>query len=347
MDTSMISMLGSLPHMAGVTTRQISAENPTGEKGGGCRCDPDPDDPELCHSGAASDLGRGWKVRAFIRVPAGDTITLADIEGPGCINELFLTSDLPGYRSLVLRFYWDEDAEPAAQAPMGDFFAMGHDGHPHLVQSLPVTVGPKRACNSYWQMPFRKHARLTVSNEGAEDANVVAYTVLYKLHDVPDDAAYFHAQWRAGRTSRERPEHVILKGVQGGGVYVGTALAWTTRETGWWGEGEVKFYIDGDEEFPTIAGSGTEDYFGGAWGFSGVDGREQPFNSPFLGLPLADQGEENGPRRFSMYRWHIMDPIRFERDLKVTIQALGWGTDGKYKPLTDDIASVAYWYQQA
>ena len=339
------NLLGMLPFAAGVPTRQISAENPTGERGGGCKWDPNPADPNLTHSGPATELGRGWKVRPFIPVPAGQTITLADINGPGCINELFITSNLAAYRALVLRFYWDEETVPSVEVPIGDFFAMGHDSAPHLVQSLPVTVGPRRACNAYWQMPFRTRARITIHNEGAADADVVAYRVLYKLHEVPDDAAYFHAQWRRGVTRRERPEHVILDGVRGRGLYVGTYLAWTAMSPGWWGEGEIKFYLDGDGEFPTMADNGTEDYFGGAWGFAGEEGREQPFNSPFLGVPLADQGDGSGPRRFSLYRWHILDSIGFERDIRATVQALGWGSGGKFLPLQDDIASVAYWYQ--
>ena len=338
------NLLGSLPYGTGIPTRQISAENPNGEKGGGCRWAPDPQDPNLPHSGPALDLGRGWKVRPVIPLRAGETVTLANIEGPGCIVEFFITSDLPEYRALVLRFYWDHEPVPSVEVPVGDLFAMGHDAAPHLVSSLPVTVGPRRACSSYWQMPFRGHARITLENQHVKDANIVAYRVLYKLHEIPDDAAYFHAQWRRSLTRRDDPQHVIVDGVQGQGSYVGTYLAWTTSCQGWWGEGEVKFYLDGDK-FPTLADNGTEDYFGGAWGFAGPDGLEQPFSSPFLGLPLAQVNDPHGPRRFSLYRWHILDSIGFARDLQVSVQALGWWPDGKYQPLADDIASVAYWYQ--
>jgi hypothetical protein len=280
----------------------------------------------------------------FIKLAAGQTATLADITGPGCINELFLTSNLPEYRSLVLRVYWDHEAQPSVEVPLGDFFAMGHDAASHLVNSLPVVVGPTRGCNCYWQMPFRRHARITLENQGAVDADVVAYRVLYKLHPVPEDAAYFHAQWRRSLTRREHPEHVILDGVRGKGVYVGTYLARVAFSRGWWGEGEVKFYLDGDGEFPTLADNGTEDYFGGAWNFW-KDGVEQEFSTPYLGLPLARIGDPQGPRLFSMYRWHILDAIGFAEDIRVTVQALGWWPGRKYEPLTDDIASVAYWYQ--
>jgi hypothetical protein len=183
-----------------------------------------------------------------------------------------------------------------------------------------------------------------LQNEGARDANVVAYRILYKLHDVAENAAYFHAQWRRSMTRRDYPEHVILDGVKGSGLYVGTYLAWSALSKGWWGEGEVKFHIDGDGEFPTLADNGTEDYFGGAWCFykSGV---EQTFSSPFLGMPLARVGDPMGPRLFSLYRWHLLDSIGFMQDIRATVQALGWWPGRRYEPLTDDIASVAYWYQ--
>jgi hypothetical protein len=339
------NLLSGLPLEAGVVTRQISAENPTGEKGGGCHWIPDPNDPNLAHSAAASDLGKGWKVRPFIALKSGETVTLADIQGPGTINQLFLTSDLRQYRALVLRMYWDSEATPSVEVPLGDFFAMGHDSAPHEVYSAPITVAPSRGCNSYFQMPFRKHARITLENEGSHDARIVAYRVLYKLHAVPDEAAYFHAQWRRSMTTRDHPEHVIVDGIKGTGLYVGTYLAWAPCSSGWWGEGEVKFYIDGDGEHPSFADNGTEDYFGGAWCFHNKDGLEQPFNSPYLGMPLARLADPRGPRLFSLYRWHLLDSIGFARDFRATVQALGNLSDGKYEPLTDDIASVAYWYQ--
>ena len=139
-------------------------------------------------------------------------------------------------------------------------------------------------------------------------------------------------------TTREYPEHVILDGVKGRGHYVGTFLAWTQLSNGWWGEGEIKFYLDGDTDYPTICGTGTEDYFCGAWGFG------ETFHAPFTGYPLWRREPGEVPRH-ALYRWHILDPIRFKQDLKVTIQALGWWPNGKFQPLTDDIASVAYWYQ--
>jgi hypothetical protein len=174
------------------------------------------------------------------------------IAGPGCINQMWITSDIKNYSELILRFYWDHEETPSIEVPMGAFFAMGHDFAPHTVNSLPVVVAPHNGLNCYWQMPFRKHARITLENEGANDAKIIAYKFLYKLHDIPEDAAYFHAQYRRSTTRRDYPEHVILDNVKGKGLYVGTYLAWNSFSSQWWGEGEVKFFIDGDTEFPTL-----------------------------------------------------------------------------------------------
>jgi hypothetical protein len=165
---------------------------------------------------------------------------------------------------------------------------------------------------------------------------------------VPDDVAYFHAHWRRSNPLGYKQVHTLLDGVKGKGHYVGTYLAWQTNNTGWWGEGEIKCYLDGDNEFPTICGTGTEDYFGGAWNFEHPKGEYGVYSTAFLGLPqvIKPAGLYRSQPRFGMYRWHIMDPIRFEKDLRVTIQALGWRSGGRYLPLQDDIASVAFWYQR-
>lgn len=340
--------LGGLPMEPILETRMINAENPTGAKGGACLAVPDPSDPDLFYSKHSVRLGKGWKVRPFIRLPAGETVTLADIEGPATIRQFWITSDAPQYRSLVLRIWWDGEEAPSVETPLGDFFAMGHDASPHEVYSAPITVAPRRGLNSYWSMPFRRSARVTLSNEAERDVEVVAWKLLYHLGEVPEGARYLHAQWRRSLTRREHPEHVILDGVRGGGHYVGTYLAWTALSRGWWGEGEVKFFLDGDGEHPTIADNGTEDYFGGAWCFDGnadVGRPERPYNSPYLGMPLVCVDDVGGPRRFSLYRWHVLDAIGFREDLRVTVQALGWWPDRTYEPLTDDIASLAVWYQ--
>jgi hypothetical protein len=323
--------LGTLPFLSQAKTRSICAENPRGEKGGGAREVPDAGSP-------GSDLGKGWKIRPCITLPRGTTTTLAEIEGPGLIQHLWITVDPRAYRDCLLRFYWDGEDTPSIEVPLGDFFANGH-GLRYHVNSLPVAVNPSGGFNCYWPMPFRQSARITIENQRWEDIGGFFYQITYALTEVPNGAAYFHAQWRRSVTPRERPEHVILDGVRGPGHYVGTVLAWTQLANGWWGEGEIKFFLDGDGEDPTICGTGTEDYFGGAWGFG------ETYSTAFLGYPLWRREPGEVPKH-GLYRWHIMDPIRFERDLKVTIQALGWWPNGKFQPLADDIASVGYWYQR-
>jgi hypothetical protein len=248
-----------------------------------------------------------------------------------------MTVDPKAYRDCVLRFYWDDETSPSVEVPLGDFFAEGH-GERYNVNSLMVAVNPSGGFNSYWPMPFRKNARITIENQGTETIGGFFYQISYSLEEVPAAAAYFHAQWRRSMTSREHPEHVILDGVEGRGQYVGTFIAWTQLSDGWWGEGEMKFFIDGDRQNPTINGTGTEDYFGGAWGFGST------FSAPFSGYPFYKKEAGEVPKH-ALYRWHVVDPIRFDSDLKVTIQALGWWPNREFQPLTDDIASVAYWYQ--
>jgi len=168
------------------------------------------------------------------------------------------------------------------------------------------------------------------------------------LTEVPENSAYFHAQFRRINPLPYKEAYTILGGVNGKGQYVGTYMAWQSNSCGWWGEGEIKFYMDGDSEFPTICGTGTEDYFCGSYNFENQQIHAyQAFSTPYAGLHqiLRPDGLYQSQQCFGMYRWHIVDPIRFERDLRVTIQALGWREDGRYLPLQDDIASVAYWYQ--
>ena len=328
--------LGSLPLLGRGRTRSISAENPTGEKGKGGMAIPNPAEPQPAASARAADnLGQDWKVRPFIRLNAGQTAVLMDVAGPGILQHIWLVEGLN--RGLVIRFYWDGEDTPSVEAPVPDFFAVGH-GKFAQVNSLPVVVNPANALNCFWPMPFRKHARITLANETARDVELVAYQITYVETDVPAAAGTFHAQYRRASTAVTNP-CVILDGVKGQGRYVGTFLAWTQMEKGWFGEGEIKFYLDGDDRFPTICGTGTEDYFLGSYGF------RQPYTTAYAGTVLPASENAEPPGFWSLYRWHIQDPINFQADLRVTIQALGWGRDGKYKKLGDDIASVAYWYQ--
>lgn len=328
--------LGGLPMLSGARTRSISAENPTGARGAGGRAIPDLTEKEWPASGRAADnLGQGWKARPFIRINKGQTATLMDVAGSGIIQHIWLVEGLN--RGLVLRFYWDGETTPSIEAPAPEFFAVGH-GRFARVNSLPVTVNPANALSCFWPMPFRKHARITMTNETDRDVELVAYQITYAEAAVPANAGYLHAQYRRATTGVVNP-YVILDGVRGHGRYAGTFLAWTQRTRGWFGEGEVKFYMDGDTDFPTICGTGTEDYFLGSYGFP------ESYSTAYSGtvLPASDGAEP--PTHWSLYRWHIADPIEFGSSLRVTIQALGWGKDGKYAKMDDDIASVAFWYQ--
>jgi hypothetical protein len=331
--------LGSLFRLSDAVTRSISAENFTGEKGRAGMA------TEGTGAEAARDLGQGWKISPSVRIEAGSTFTLAEIGGPGAVQHVWLTCFPAGWRHLILRMYWDDEPTPSVETPIGDFFCNGWCERSN-VSSLPIAVNPAGGMNSYWVMPFRRKAKITVENRLPEPA-VLYYQIDYTLTEVPPDAAYFHAQWRRSNPVKYKEVHTLLDGVQGKGHYVGTYLAWQVNNTGWWGEGEIKFYMDGDRDFPTICGTGTEDYFGGAWNFEHPQGQYGLYSTPYLGLHqvIRPDGLYRSQQRFGMYRWHVMDPIRFERDLKVTIQALGWRSGGRYLPLQDDIASVAYWYQ--
>ncbi|NMB00670.1 MAG: DUF2961 domain-containing protein [Firmicutes bacterium] len=329
----------NLSILSNAQSRSISPENFTGEKGKGGMA------TEGTGKGPARDLGKGWKVSPSVMVPANDTFVLGEIQGPGVIQHIWLTCFPPQWRSLILRIYWDDEKDPSVEAPIGDFFCNGW-GERCNVNSLPISVNPAGGMNSYWEMPFRKSARLEVENLDDKEA-VLYYQIDYSLTDVPENAAYFHAQFRRSNPLPYKEVHTLIDGVKGQGHYVGTYIAWGVNNSGWWGEGEVKFYVDGDKEYPTICGTGTEDYFGGAWNFEHPKGEYGVYSTPFLGLPqvIKPDGLYRSQQRFGMYRWHIMDPIRFQKDLRVTIQALGWRSGGRYLPLQDDIASTVFWYQ--
>ena len=328
--------LGNISRLSNARTRSISPENFTGEKGkGGMAIQGTGQD-------CARDLGQGWKVSPSIPIEPGETRQLANIDGAGAIQQIWMTPT-GHWRFSILRVYWDDSELPSIECPVGDFFACGWNKYAQ-VSSLPVCVNPGSALNCYWEMPFRKKCRITMTNIGSETMKLY-YQINYTLTDVLDDVAYFHAQFRRTNPLPYKDVYTIVDGVEGWGQYVGTYMAWGVNNTGWWGEGEVKFYMDGDTEFPTICGTGTEDYFCGSYNFD-VDGYRE-FTTPYAGLPqvIRPDGVYQSQQRFGMYRWHIMDPIRFDQNLRITIQALGWRSGGRYLPLQDDISSVAYWYQ--
>lgn len=331
--------LGNLSRLSKAKTRSISAENFNGEKGKAGMA------TEGTGANAGRDLGQGWKISPSVSIPAHTTFTIAEIEGPGAIQQIWMTLFPDRWRRSILRMYWDGEETPSVEVPVGDFFGNGWCARANL-RSLPIAVNPAGGFNSYWEMPFKKSARITMENIGDEPTTLY-YQVNYTLTEVPSDAAYFHAQWRRSNPLPYKTVHTLLDGVKGWGQYVGTYLAWGVNNNGWWGEGEIKFYMDGDNEWPTIAGTGTEDYFGGAWNFEFPKGEYGVFSGPYTGVPqvIKPDGLYSSQQRFGMYRWHITDPIRFEQDLRVTIQALGWRNGGRYLPMQDDIASTVFWYQ--
>ncbi|MDB5120701.1 MAG: hypothetical protein JWN56_1919 [Sphingobacteriales bacterium] len=338
--------LGNLSRLSDAKTRSISPENFTGRKGEGGMADPVKDKGKRNVANAANeaaDLGKGWKVNPFIIINSGETITIAEMEGPGAVQQIWMTPT-GNWQFSIIRFYWDDEKEPSIESPIGAFFGMGWNEYAPL-NSLPVTVNPGSAFNCYWKMPFRKKCRITVENLNKMEPMRLYYQVNYTLTSVGKDEAYFHAQYR-----RSNPNltslHTILDNVKGKGQYVGTYMGIGVNNNGWWGEGEIKFFMDGDKEYPTIAGTGTEDYFCGSYNFD-RGGKYTEFSTPYAGLHqvIRPDGAYKSQERFGMYRWHIMDPVRFDKDLKITIQDLGWRSGGRYLAQKSDIITVAYWYQ--
>lgn len=342
------SFLGTVSRLLDAESRSISPENFSGEPGAAGKA------TKGTGARSARGLGQGWKVSPSIQVAAGDSFTLADISGSGTIVRIWITTlENVRLRHLILRMYWDGQDAPSVEVPLGDFFCCGWESYSH-VASIPVCVNPGRAFNCYWEMPFRKSARITLENRD-DDTAVIYYQIDYSLSELPRDRIHFHAQFRRSNPTRYGQPHTLLDGVRGRGQYVGTYMAWGSNNSGWWGEGEVKFYIDNDVDFPSICSTGTEDYFGGSHNFdigtalSRFPKSYTPYSTAFVGLPevLLPDGVYRSQQRFGMYRWHIPDPIRFREKISATIQALGWRTDKerRYLPLQDDVASTVFWYQ--
>jgi hypothetical protein len=341
--------LHDLWRLSDAQSRAITPENVTGGKGAGARA------TTGLGARAARDLGPGWKISPAVMVDAGQTVTLADIDGSGVIQHIWMTTDHLKWRSLILRFSWDDQAHPSVEVPLGDFFACGWGIYAPL-SSLAVCVNPGRAFNCYWPMPFGSRARITLENRSERPAKLF-YQIDYTQTAVSADAGRFHARFRRVNPLPYKDVFVILDDVAGRGHYVGTYMCWGSNSNGCWVEGEVKFYLDGDEH-PTICATGTEDYFGGAYTFD--PGRRDKrltsayaeFTTPYSGLSqvIRPDGVYRSQQRFGMYRWHVTDPIRFAEDIRVTIQALGWRDEDdldnrRYLPLRDDIAATAFWYQ--
>jgi hypothetical protein len=334
----------------GVRSRSINAENPTGEPGAA--------------AWAESTLGPGRKGRAYRPLPAGGRLVLADIEGPAVIRHIWIT--VPDateggpfvLRDLVLRAYWDGSEDPAIEVPLGDFFCNGFATRA-LVTSAPIVVAPTGGMNSYFAMPFRERATIVIDSEHPSEISSVFYQVDYTVgEEVSADTGYLHAQWR--RTNGTAPlgeDHVIVDGIRGVGSYVGTYIALTALERFWWGEGEVKFYVDSDEDLPSQCSTGLEDYAGGAWAFQDHLASDPPpvpipFSAPYFGYPFVSAVDTTAaspfvvhmPSSHGMYRWHLPDPVLFGESLRVTLQQIGAWHHGLFER-SDDIATTAYWYQ--
>ncbi|WP_309620332.1 glycoside hydrolase family 172 protein [Salinibacterium sp.] len=317
-------------------SRSISAENPTGLPGQGARATQGTGEEQ------SRDLGQGWKVSPSIVLPAGSVTELAAINGSGIIQHIWAAVRPEWWRRLIIRFYWDGADEASIELPIGDLFGLGWDVFT-LFSSRHVMTAPYCGLNSFWPMPFHKSARITIENIAQEDT-FLYYYVDFGAGDIPEDSMYLHATWNRSNPVADGI-HTLLD-VEAQGKYVGTFLAVGVNHPGWWGEGEVKFFIDDDDEFPTIAGTGTEDYFGGAWNFELPEGGYTEYHGDRMGMHqvIKPDGLYQSQTRFGMFRWHLNDAVSFESSLRVTVQDLGWMPDGRYLVRKDDIASTAFWF---
>lgn len=332
-------MLENLTLKKNIRTFSISPENLTGEKGRGGMAGLDTGSA----AEAARDLGQGWKVNPYLVVEPGEKRVLADVKGQGAIKHFWITDSAAWGRQLILRIWFDGQKNPAVEVPLSDFFCNADYREYRQITSLPICFNPRKGMNCYFEMPYRQGFRVEVENLGGR-CNIY-YQLDCEEKEISEDALYFHAQFRRVNPLPYKEVYTILDGIKGNGHYVGTYLYWGVNSNNWWGEGEIKFYLDGDTDFPTVCGTGTEDYICGAYNFD-VGGRYTEFCTPYTGLSKVDRTDETygANRRFNMYRWHITDPVYFKEDIRVTIQALGWRNGGRYLPLKDDISSVAYWY---
>lgn len=295
-------------------------------------------------SSSNADLTRNGDAK---NIPPGETLTLADIDGPGAIVHFWHTvshpDPFPG-KALVLRVYYDGQEAPSIVAPLGDFFGLGYDARAEYTSAVTTVVSTGRSRNCYWNMPFRKHLRMTVTNDSPLKCDSFYYHINWQKRDaLPEDTRYLHAQYRQEHPAL--PGNYTVLDVQGSGHYVGTVYSAFQMEMGWFGEGDDFFYIDG-AEVPQLRGTGTEEYFLDAWGF-------RPFQSPYGGVPVYE-GVFPGDK-VSLYRWHLPDPVPFTSSLKVELEHRGSIFNRKASPLESELAnfeeradwlsSVAFWYQ--
>ncbi len=281
-------------------------------------------------------------------IAPGKTLVMADIEGPGVIRHIWNTVNSKEYgasRLLRVRMYWDGEEEPSVDCPLGDFFGMGHGVNANFESEIVRVSAEGLARNCYWAMPFKKSAKITVTNEGTKPAIAFYWYVDWaKLDSLPEDTPYFHAMYRQEYPCAQGSRYLIAD-IDGRGHYVGTLLNCRQHERGWMGEGDDFFFIDGEEE-PSLKGTGTEDYFCDAWGFRESSG-------PYYGVNIYEGYEIQD--RTSVYRWHLHDPVSFRKTMRLEMEHWGWwwkrDENGNYTneiddgPRADDWSSVAFWYQ--
>ena len=334
-------MLNNLTTKKDIRTFSVCPENLTGEKGKG----------GMAVTGTASncarDLGQGWKVNPFIVLKGKETAVLADIKGQGAIKHIWITDSAAKGRLLILRIYFDGHKNPAVEAPLSDFFANAEHTEYRQLSSLAMCFNPGRGMNCYFEMPYFKSFRIELENIDERDCNVY-YQIDCEEKVLPENSLYFHAQFRRVNPLPYKEVYTILDNIKGNGHYVGTYMHWGVKSNGWWGEGEIKFYIDGDTDFPSICGTGTEDYFCGSYAFGNDTIPEwyQTYSGLYAGLYaiLGDCREKyNVQQRFLLYRWHDKDPVYFDKSFRMTID------DGVYappihSPRYDDFTSVAFYY---
>lgn len=308
----------------------FSAENPTGQKNGGTK-------GKDCE-----------KLRPCIQIAPGETVTLCDTDGPGMITHIWFT----GYvgHSFVMRIYWENEEFPSVEAPISAFFGCAYDenfkdrdGNYIVLNSAKILTAPGRGFNSYWEMPFEKHCRITMENRSKKEETLF-YMISGWYGEIPQDAGYFHAAYRQEHPVTKGRAYTIIDGIEGRGCFAGVTLATGMNGNNTcWVEGEAKMYID-DDQYPSMNYTGTEDYFCGSYGFGNdiILNRYQTFSGMYTGL-FAIMGDNrefyNGQQRFLLYRFHEKDPVYFSKNFKMTIDNLGW-TGPRY----DDYTSVAYWY---
>jgi hypothetical protein len=276
------------------------------------------------------------------RIEPGETLTLLDVQGPGRITHLWFTINSPSpdhLRELVLRMTWDQASHPAVECPIGDFFAQGHGKYVEFT-SAPIAVGARHALNCYWPMPFAKHAVITVSNDGKQRVNNFYFNIDYRQEQAPEqDLRYFHTQYHTYFPAPVGKPLTICE-TKGAGHFVGTFISVLANSDGWWGEGNDDWYVDGSEK-PVISGTGSEDYFCGAWDFG------RAFWNPYFGVPYYDNASKGGEKRGILntcYRWHILDPVPFKKSLLFTLEHGRSGFDEQRKPFTNHYTTVGFYY---